>query len=387
MSATLFPAPQPIAPPPLSLYVHIPWCESKCPYCDFNSHTMGGALPEDDYVAALLADLEEQLPRVAGRSLCSVFIGGGTPSLFSAHAIGALLEGIARCLPFAPELEITLEANPASAEQRRFADFRAAGVNRLSLGIQSLDDTALAALGRRHDAAQARAAVAAASAAGFQRLNLDLMHGLPGQSASAALDSLREALAMATEHLSWYQLTLEPGTPFHRRPPPLPGDDEIAAVQERGEALLVAAGLLRYEISAFARPGGEARHNLNYWHFGDYLGIGAGAHGKHSDSGFVRRSERPPRPADYLRRQAGREWVPPAAELPLEYLMNALRLSGGVPAAQFAERTGLPVACIASSLAQARDDGLLDPDPQRLAPTAFGQSHLNELLSRFLPLE
>ena len=266
--------------PPLSLYIHIPWCVRKCPYCDFNSHRSPDDLPEDDYVDALLEDLESDRVHAQGRPLRSIFIGGGTPSLFSPRAYQRLLAGIRHAVPFDDNLEITLEANPGTFEQEKFSAYRAAGINRLSIGIQSFNPLHLQALGRIHDDTEALRAAAIARRAGFDNLNLDLMFGLPGQSRREALDDLRRAADCAPAHLSWYQLTIEPNTEFYRRPPPLPGDDALAAMQEEGQALLARAGYRQYEISAYSQPGRACAHNLNYWTFGDYLGIGAGAHGK-----------------------------------------------------------------------------------------------------------
>ena len=369
---------------PLGLYVHIPWCVRKCPYCDFNSHRAPQTLPEADYVDALLRDLAVQAERVAERTLQTVFIGGGTPSLFSGRAIGELLAGVERILPLAPDVEITLEANPGTAEAGRFADYRAAGVNRLSIGVQSLDDAALRALGRIHDRAQALAAVDMARRAGFDNLNLDLMYGLPDQSLAAALADLDALIALGSEHLSWYQLTLEPNTLFHHDPPPLPDDDALGEMMEAGLAYLSDAGFTQYEISAHARPGRQARHNLNYWQFGDYLGIGAGAHAKLTAAdGTVRRYARPRHPRDYLGDPVapGSERRLSPEELPIEFFLNALRLSEGVPSALFEARTGLPLAAVADRLAEARARGLLDPDPERLRPTPLGQRFLNDLLA------
>jgi len=372
--------------PPLGLYIHIPWCLRKCPYCDFNSHAVDGEPPEIDYVDALLADLAKQAPQVAGRPVQTVFFGGGTPSLFSGAAIARLLEGIAATVELAPDAEITLEANPGTAEAARFTDYRAAGVNRLSIGVQSLDDQCLRALGRVHNADQARRAVERARMAGFDNLNLDLMYGLPGQDLQAALADLRAVLALAPEHLSWYQLTLEPNTLFHARPPALPDGDTVGDIMEAGLALLAGAGFRQYEVSAHARPGWEARHNRNYWTFGDYLGIGAGAHGKLSGpDGRVRRYSRPRHPRDYLAAPTapGSERLLSADELPLEFLMNALRLHSEVPASLFRERTGLSLAVIEAPLAQARARGLLENDPAVLRPTALGRRFLDDLLLLF----
>ena len=371
------------APLPLGLYVHLPWCARKCPYCDFNSHRAPATLPEAAYVDALLADLAAEASAAAGRRVGSVYLGGGTPSLFSPGAVGRLLEGIGARLNLAPDCEITLEANPGTVDGARLAGYRAAGVNRLSLGIQSFDDARLAAIGRIHDGAQARAAVRAARATGFDNLNLDLMYGLPGQDIAGARADLEAALAFGPEHLSAYQLTLEPGTPFHRRPPPLPGADTLADMGDALAEALDRAGYDHYEVSAYARPGGACRHNLNYWTFGDYLAIGAGAHGKLTDRGGVWRYHKPRRPADYLAspRPAGRHRPGPEALL-VEFLMNALRLRAGVPAAAFPARTGLAAATLEAVAAPLRDQGLLVPDPARLAPTALGWRHLDGLLAR-----
>lgn len=379
------------APPPLALYVHIPWCVRKCPYCDFNSHARDEALPEPEYLAALLRDLDASQPAAAGRPLASIFIGGGTPSLLQPATIGALLDGIASRLGLAPDIEVTLEANPGTVEQSRFSGYRAAGVNRLSLGVQSLDDRALHALGRIHDAAEARLAVAAARRAGFDNLNLDLMFGLPEQSLRAALDDLEAAFALEPEHLSWYQLTLEPNTPFAHAPPPLPGDDILWDMHAAGLERIADAGYGRYEVSAFARPGRRCRHNLNYWTFGDYLGIGAGAHAKLTDpaGGRIIRDSRPRHPREYLERagtpaaRVNPHGVEPG-ELPLEFLMNALRLTEGVPLALYGARTGQSPATLEPALSRAREDGLLVTDPERLAPTPLGLRFLNEVLLRFM---
>ena len=371
---------------PLSLYVHLPWCVRKCPYCDFNSHPADETLPENAYVGALLNDLAAQAGDAAGRAIQTVFIGGGTPSLFSAQAMAALLAGIDARLPLAADAEITLEANPGAAEAERFAGYRAAGVNRLSIGVQSLDDAKLSALGRIHDRNEALAAVDMARAAGFDNLNLDLMYALPQQSLREALADLDELIALQPEHISWYQLTLEPNTLFHRRPPPLPDDDAIGDIMDAGLDRLAAKGFERYEISAFARQSLRARHNLNYWQFGDYLGIGAGAHGKITlPDGRIVRRVRPRHPKAYL------QWDWPASndrgltreELPIEFMLNALRLIEGVPAKFFAERTGLPLDAIADRLEKAFDLELLAPQRDRLQPTPLGLRYLNELLLIF----
>ncbi|MFO8151773.1 radical SAM family heme chaperone HemW [Thioalkalivibrio sp.] len=379
--------PGPDRTPPLALYVHLPWCLRKCPYCDFNSHEQRGELPERSYVAALLQDLEGQLPRVWGRRLESVFVGGGTPSLFAPESVDELLSGLRALLPWRPDLEVTLEANPGAVERGHFRGYREAGVNRLSLGIQSFDPALLERLGRIHDGADARTAIEQAQRAGFERMNLDLMFGLPGQSLRQGLDDLRTALDFAPGHISWYQLTLEPNTLFAARPPALPPEDSVAELFERGQALLRRSGYTRYEVSAYALAGSECRHNRNYWEFGDYLGIGAGAHGKLTDptTGTVTRLLKPRQPDAYLRDPQAVSSQPVAPRsLPFEFMLNALRLTAGVPASLFAERTGLSPDRIGTLLAQARERGLLDPDPAVLRPTEHGLRFLNDLLEMFL---
>jgi putative oxygen-independent coproporphyrinogen III oxidase len=380
-------------PPPLGLYVHLPWCLRKCPYCDFNSH---GLRPGDDvaaleagYVDALVADLESSLPMVWGRTVGSVFIGGGTPSLFSPAAIDRLLVAIRARLPLAPDVEITLEANPGTFERERFEGFRAAGVNRLSLGVQSFDDRLLAAIGRVHDGAQARAAAASAVDL-FERVNLDLMFALPGQTPADLDADLETVLSFGAGHLSIYHLTLEPNTLFARFPPALPDEDTAAGMQERIEGVLGAAGFGRYEVSAFARPGERSRHNLNYWQFGDYLGIGAGAHGKLSLQDRIVRQVRWKHPARY--REAARSGNPIEIEhdvagddIAFEFMLNALRLVDGVPTDLFTRHAGLPLARIGRPLAEAVARGLLDPDPGRLKATPLGLRFLNDTQSLFLP--
>ncbi len=370
--------------PPLSLYLHVPWCVRKCPYCDFNSHEKRDALPEREYVEALVADLEGMLPAVWGRRVVSVFIGGGTPSLFAPESIDALLAAVRARVPLEPEAEITLEANPGTAEAGRFRGYRAAGVNRLSLGIQSFDDVKLKVLGRIHSAAEARGAIEMAQAV-FDNVNLDIMYGLPEQTLEEARADARTALAFGTTHFSAYQLTLEPNTVFYRKPPPLPAHDACADMQLAVEAEAAAAGFEHYETSAFARPGRRCRHNLNYWEFGDYLGIGAGAHGKLSFADHVTRHERAKQPREYMA-QAGSALEKPITprELPFEFMLNALRLVQGVPTARFEERTGLPLAVVARKLAAAEEKGLLENDPARIRPTRQGRLFLNELLQLFL---
>jgi oxygen-independent coproporphyrinogen-3 oxidase len=371
--------------PPLSLYVHLPWCVRKCPYCDFNSHERGGELPEKEYVAALAADLEALLPSVWGRRVVSIFLGGGTPSLFSPDSIDRLLSEVRARIPVDPDAEITLEANPGSAESGRFRGYRQAGVNRLSLGIQSFDDARLAALGRIHSADEARRAIEAAQAS-FENVNLDLMYGLPGQSLAGAQADIAEAIRFGTPHLSVYQLTIEPNTAFWRHPPRLPEHDECAEMQDRIEDALGTSGYRHYEVSAFARPGRRCRHNLNYWEFGDYLGLGAGAHGKVSFPDRVTRHEQPKQPREYL---AGTgvvaQRVVAPNELPFEFMLNALRLVEGFPVEFFQARTGLQLATIESKLMLAEKKGLLERDLKRMWPTERGRRHLNSLTELFLP--
>ncbi|MBL8481546.1 MAG: oxygen-independent coproporphyrinogen III oxidase-like protein [Rhodocyclaceae bacterium] len=375
--------------PPLGLYVHFPWCVAKCPYCDFNSHALRGDMPEADYIDALVADLESALPLIWGRRVTSIFFGGGTPSLMSAESFERLLAALRARLTIVPDAEITIEANPGTVDAARFAGYRAAGANRLSLGVQSFDDAMLARIGRIHDGAGARAAADIALAR-FDAVNFDLMYGLPQQTLEEALSDVHIALQYAPPHLSCYHLTLEPNTPFAERPPALPDPDLCADMQEAIEARLVAAGYTNYETSAFARPGRQCRHNLNYWNFGDYLGIGAGAHGKLSFPDRILRQVRPRHPRAYFAAAANGNFVAEerqltAQDLPFEFMMNALRLSAGVALAQFTARTGLPPAAIDTALAQARAAGLLEADPAVLRPTLRGRRYLNELLQMFLP--
>lgn len=376
--------------PPLSVYVHVPWCVRKCPYCDFNSHAAPGEIPERAYLDALRADLEQAVPEVWGRQVISVFIGGGTPSLLSAAGLDELLAMLRACLNLLPDAEITMEANPGTAEAGRFRDYAASGVTRLSLGIQSFDDAQLARLGRIHDAAQARAAIAMAQQA-VERVNLDLMFALPGQELEQCRADLRQALAYGTEHLSLYHLTLEPNTVFAKYPPELPDDDASAAMQDMVEETLAQAGLARYEVSAYARKGARCRHNLNYWEFGDYLGLGPGAHGKLSFHDRIERQARLRNPDSWMQRAMARDGshvaesrAVGAGELPFEFMLNALRLKDGVAASSFAERTGLSLAAIAHQLEAATRRGLLDADPTRLRATPLGWRFLNDLQEMFL---
>jgi oxygen-independent coproporphyrinogen-3 oxidase len=370
--------------PPLALYVHIPWCVRKCPYCDFNSHERSGILPEKEYLEALFRDLEGSLPNVWGRRVVSVFIGGGTPSLFSPESIDALLSGVRARLTLEPDAEITLEANPGTVEAGRFRGFRSAGVNRISLGIQSFDDRMLSALGRIHSSAEARRAIEAA-AASFDNVNIDLMYGLPAQTAAMARGDLEQGLRLGVPHVSAYQLTIEPNTVFWSKPPQLPEHDLAADMQIQAEEMLGAAGYEHYETSAFARPGRRCRHNLNYWEFGDYLGIGAGAHGKISFPDRVTRHARAKQPTEYMKANAQvEEKVIPPAELPFEFMLNALRLVQGFDAKLFSERTGLAISVVESRLAAAERKGLLERDWKRVRPTQRGRLFLNELLEAFL---
>ncbi|WP_294991832.1 radical SAM family heme chaperone HemW [Sulfuritalea sp.] len=377
-----------VAPPPLSLYVHWPWCVRKCPYCDFNSHEARGEVDEAAYLAALVADLEAALPQVWNRPVSSIFIGGGTPSLMRGETAEALLAAIRMRLPLHPGAEITLEANPGTAEAAKFAAFRAAGVTRLSIGVQSFDDAKLAALGRIHNGAEARRAIELALA-NFERVNLDLMYALPGQTLAQAEADIATASGSGVGHISAYHLTLEPNTAFHRAPPALPDDDLAADMQEMVEARLGAAGFAHYETSAFARPGAPCAHNLNYWRFGDYLGIGAGAHGKLSTHASIWRETRHRSPRAYLEGAARGDFVATRqdierADLPGEFMMNALRLNGGFPLALFTERTGLPLAAIEKSALAARREGLLEAADGWLRPTMQGRRFLNRLLAGFL---
>jgi len=378
-------------PPALSLYVHFPWCARKCPYCDFNSH----AQPETDsatmrsrYLQALHQDLESALPTVWGRTVRSVFIGGGTPSLMTGEEVDRLISDIRALLPLAPDCEITLEANPGTMEAQRFRAFRQAGVNRLSLGIQSFDDDKLAQLGRIHDGRQAMRAAEQASLE-FERFNLDLMWALPGQTIDQALGDLKRALSFSPPHLSLYQLTIEPNTVFAKFPPKLPDQDSAFEIQQQLEQAAGEAGYQHYEVSAFARPGYTCVHNLNYWTFGDYLGIGAGAHSKLTLADRIVRQERFQSPDSYLahaeqRRFTSREHVVPPCELPFEFMLNALRLTEGVPAALFTERTGLALSAISRTMAQAEARGLIQRDPARICATPLGQRFLNDLQALFL---
>jgi len=375
--------------PPLALYVHIPWCVRKCPYCDFNSHERRQELPEREYIDALIVDVETYLPKVWGRRVSSVFIGGGTPSLFSPEAISRLLSEVRGRLPMEPDCEITLEANPGTVESGRFQGFRDAGVNRLSIGVQSFDDRALVDLGRIHGSAEAFRAIESALEV-FGNVNVDLMYGLPGQTLAAARADIEQGIRLGVPHLSAYQLTIEPNTVFHARPPPLPSHDLAADMQDAVEEALGAAGFEHYETSAFARPGCGCAHNRNYWGFGDYLGIGAGAHGKISFADRVTRHQRAKQPREYMSlalrgQSAVEDREVPARELPFEFMLNALRLVDGFPHDLFAARTGLPLAAVEAALARAEVRGLLLRDTASIRPSDRGRRFLNELLETFLP--
>ncbi len=375
--------------PSLSLYIHIPWCVQKCPYCDFNSHALKQEVPETDYVAALLADLDADLAYVQGRQLQSIFIGGGTPSLFSAEAIKILLQGVAARIPFADDIEITLEANPGTVEAGRFAGYQQAGVTRISIGVQSFQPEKLQRLGRIHDPKQAVAAGLQARQAGLRSFNIDLMHGLPEQTISDALFDLQQAIDIAPLHLSWYQLTIEPNTAFGSRPPVLPEDETLWDIQEQGHQWLLAAGYRQYEISAYAKPGYECRHNLNYWQFGDYLGIGCGAHGKITLPAEDRiiRTAKVKHPKGYLdpeRAFLDQCWDVEAEDRPFEYFMNRMRLFQPIPKTEFTARTNLAAATVEPLFARAYEQGLLEQTDSEWLVTETGHRYLNSLLTMLM---
>lgn len=378
--------------PPLGLYVHLPWCVRKCPYCDFNSHAAPAMIPEDDYVDALLTDLRQESATVDGRNLDSIFIGGGTPSLFSPTGIGRLLEGIADKLPLAGDCEISLEANPGASDYTRFRGYRSAGVSRLSVGVQSFDDSSLRAIGRIHDGSDALEAVRAALRAGFEDLNIDLMYGLPGQTAKRALSDAETACSLGASHISHYQLTIEPNTRFAVRTPLLPAEDTVDESETRAREYLVAAGYTRYEVSAFAVPGHECRHNLNYWTFGDYLGIGAGAHAKVTDpaTGRIERRAKQRDPKRYLRYAGGervigsRRTLQPSETL-FEFALNAMRLVGGFELGLFEARTGLPAAWLQRGLARGQALGLVRCQGGNVQVTERGTRFVNDLVQGFMP--
>ncbi len=376
--------------PPLALYVHVPWCVRKCPYCDFNSYPARGGIPEKPYVDALLRDLEHDLPRVQGRVVQTVFIGGGTPSLFSPEAIAQLLSGIRACVAVAPGAEITLEANPGTADAARFSGFRDAGIDRLSIGVQSFEPGKLRALGRIHGRDEAVRAAEGARSAGFAALNLDLIYGLPDQTIDGAITDLRTAMALQPSHLSLYQLTIEPNTAFHLQPPVLPEDDTIWTMQTALQDLLAEHGYRQYEVSAYAQPGFQCRHNLNYWEFGDYLGIGAGAHSKISDADGISRLWRLKGPRAYMahagtRHATGDETRLMPEDAAFEFMLNALRLTEGFPTSLFRERTGLDPAIIQKPLREAERRGLALADRHAIGPTDTGRRFLDDLVVLFLP--
>lgn len=382
--------------PPLSLYIHMPWCVKKCPYCDFNSHGLRSEPPPyaqyiDDLLTDLDADRAHFAQALSGRQVVSIFFGGGTPSLFSPELIARLLDGVNDRLSLASNAEITLETNPGTVEHGNFDGYLTAGINRISFGVQSFDNDKLRRLGRIHSASEAKDAVKCAQDAGYTNINLDLMYALPKQELDGALADVEQAIALSPAHISHYQLTLEPNTVFAANPPPLPDDDHAWAMQEACEAHLAGAGYGQYEISAYARTDRRCLHNLNYWQFGDYLGIGAGAHGKISDpvDGQIRRRWKNRSPRGYMTEigtpaRIGGENLVAASELPFEYMLNALRLIDGVPMTAFAERTGLPAQTIAQALGSARQRGWLHDDPSRLQTTALGQRFLNDVIGLFL---
>lgn len=388
----LNPAPRFKELPPLSLYIHIPWCAKKCPYCDFNSHAVGPELPEEDYIKALLEDLDNDLDLIQSRALRSIFFGGGTPSLFSAKGIGQLLSEIEKKVTFAEDIEITLEANPGTFEQQKFADLRLTGINRLSIGIQSFNDLHLQRLGRIHNGSEASKAIGMAQKAGFDNFNLDLMHGLPGQTLEDALQDLNTAIAFAPQHVSWYQLTIEANTEFYKKPPQLPDDESRWLIFEQGQALLAAQGYQQYEVSAYSRPGKASLHNLNYWQFGDYLGIGAGAHGKITElaaTGDARiiRTRKTRTPKDYMSKASTRRSSESIAneDIAGEFIMNALRLNQGFSAQQFSQYSGLAISEIAAGVETAVKRELLTVSAtEQFQPTAKGRLFLDDLVALFI---
>jgi putative oxygen-independent coproporphyrinogen III oxidase len=377
---------------PLSLYVHLPWCTRKCPYCDFNSHEGFSSDLQKPYTEALLADLSSQQDWMSARAIQSIFIGGGTPSLFEGEWIARLLEGIGQRLTIAGDAEITLESNPGSAEAKRFVDYKAGGITRLSIGVQTFHDPLLQSLGRIHSGDDARRALDMVTHAGFDRWNIDLMHGLPGQTADMAKADLADAIALSAGHISWYQLTIERNTRFWSTPPSLPDEETLEMIQEAGEATLSHAGFNQYEVSAYCVGGEESLHNLNYWQFGDYIGIGAGAHGKVTlPSGLIQRTQRTRSPSDYLSQAQAEGFAPPpqaaitAEALPAEFAMNALRLKSGVPLSDFSERTGLPVDALMTAAAEATAKGWLsDPSTGRFATSALGYRFLDSVVGTFV---
>jgi len=377
--------------PPLSLYIHVPWCVRKCPYCDFNSHKAPEEIPEKDYIDALIRDLEQEVPYIWGRTIQTIFIGGGTPSLFSAEAYDRLFSAIRALVPLSPHVEITLEANPGTFEAQRFSDYLSLGINRLSIGVQSFNDQSLTALGRIHDGKNAIKAIETAHKVGFENFNIDLMFGLPHQTEETAKQDILTAIALESSHLSYYQLTLEPNTLFYKQPPPLPDEDPIIDWQIDNQQRLMEAGFQQYEVSAYAKNQQRCQHNLNYWQFGDYLGIGAGAHGKISDASTqnITRRSKQKQPLAYMNSAGSRDAVQTEDkvsqnELGFEFMLNALRLTDGFPSALFYQHTGLAISHIDQALQQAEEDGLLSRDIHLIKPTEKGQRYLNSLVELFL---
>lgn len=372
--------------PPLSLYIHIPWCVQKCPYCDFNSHALKGEVPHDDYVAHLLADLDADLPLVAGREIRTIFIGGGTPSLLSAEAMQTLMDGVRARIPVAADAEVTMEANPGTVEADRFSGYQKAGINRISIGVQSFGDDKLIRLGRIHDAGEAKRAARLAATLGLRSFNLDLMHGLPEQHLGEALSDLRQAIELAPPHLSWYQLTIEPNTSFGSRPPVLPDDDLLWDIFSQGHQLLTQAGYVQYETSAYAKPGFQCQHNLNYWRFGDYLGIGCGAHGKISfANGRILRTVKTKHPRGYMEgRYLDQQNEVATEDRPFEFFMNRFRLLEAMPRRDFTDYTGLPESVVRPQIEAALNAGEISETATHWQITEHGKLFLNTLLERFL---
>ncbi|WP_025154056.1 radical SAM family heme chaperone HemW [Morganella morganii] len=372
--------------PPLSLYIHIPWCVQKCPYCDFNSHALKGEVPHDDYVAHLLADLDADLPLVAGREIRTIFIGGGTPSLLSAEAMQTLMDGVRARIPVAADAEVTMEANPGTVEADRFSGYQKAGINRISIGVQSFGDDKLIRLGRIHDAGEAKRAARLAATLGLRSFNLDLMHGLPEQHLGEALSDLRQAIELAPPHLSWYQLTIEPNTSFGSRPPVLPDDDLLWDIFSQGHQLLTQAGYVQYETSAYAKPGFQCQHNLNYWRFGDYLGIGCGAHGKISFAdGRILRTVKTKHPRGYMAgRYLDQQNDVATEDRPFEFFMNRFRLLEAMPRRDFTDYTGLPESVVRPQIEAALNAGEISETATHWQVTEHGKLFLNTLLERFL---
>lgn len=372
--------------PPLSLYIHIPWCVQKCPYCDFNSHALKGEVPHDDYVAHLLADLDADLPLVTGREILTIFIGGGTPSLLSAEAMQTLMDGVRARIPVAADAEVTMEANPGTVEADRFSGYQKAGINRISIGVQSFGDDKLIRLGRIHDAGEAKRAARLAATLGLRSFNLDLMHGLPEQHLGEALSDLRQAIELAPPHLSWYQLTIEPNTSFGSRPPVLPDDDLLWDIFSQGHQLLTQAGYVQYETSAYAKPGFQCQHNLNYWRFGDYLGIGCGAHGKISFAdGRILRTVKTKHPRGYMEgRYLDQQNDVATEDRPFEFFMNRFRLLEAMPRSDFTDYTGLPESVVRPQIEAALNAGEISETATHWQITEHGKLFLNTLLERFL---